>query len=556
MEGRGDGTDPERDLVFGLPTVGNGRGDGCQWLADLRMAGGRVKVSREMAESLFLSFGYVGIQLALAPLRIRLLTEILGKETYGVVSLVLLLVNFGAIFLSLGTFEVLVRRLPGRSAAEQARLYRRLTRVFVPLGIAAGLVCVPVVGALVEHALFGWSSAVAIGVGVALYLWMQFRIYFLLGTGALLRFRLTQLLVMDCWFFVLLVVALFVRSPEAGMVLWVWTGGLAVGAWWTSRWVPRVVDGNVEESRDETGEGKGVVKGDGLGEILWFSVPLLPLLLGESLFRLIDRVVVTGFLGLERMAEYTLTMNISLIVFMVGLNVVSLMLPALNAEMNGLGETERARPWTSGRNRELVTGMLRFTLVLSVFGAAVLMLLGDQVLGVLAAKAYRGLGEILFWCAPASFFFLLFICCSRVLIAMDRTRLVGGLMLAGGALNLVLNLGMVPWFERSGWDGALGAAVATSLSLAVVAGVSAWAIRLWRWIDFPALKLGRLVLAAGLAAVCFGLTARFLGTWPPLVLLGVNGVVSVGLIVVGQLMTAADLPLLFPARASDFSERK
>ncbi|HQK88758.1 MAG TPA: hypothetical protein PLU25_14140, partial [Acidobacteriota bacterium] len=78
----------------------------------------------------FASFGYVAIRMLIAPVRIKLLTSLLTKEDYGLLTLIMLTVSFLTLIFSLGSLEYMLRKLPGRPAADQYRTLRTVMSWF------------------------------------------------------------------------------------------------------------------------------------------------------------------------------------------------------------------------------------------------------------------------------------------------------------------------------------------------------------------------------------------------------------------------------------------
>jgi len=498
-----------------------------------------LRPGAKFLEFFFLSFGYVGLQMLLAPVRLRLFTEFFSEAEYGLINLVVIVVNALVFAVSLGTFEFFVRRMPGRDEAYQQAVFGKVLRVFLPLVLGLAVLGSPLAFFLFGGPQFGVWDAGAAGVALVMYAIMNYRIYFLLGRSELLRFRLCQFLAMDLWFFIVLAALPFLPTGTDGgtavtIVLWIWAGWLAVVVLFTENWasIKRAVP--LGRASPET-----------MPAILAFSVPLLPMILGELLIRITDRLFVTGYAGAAAMGEYTATMGVATIVYGVGAGVLGLIFPELNREMNT--RPAGTDPSTHPPLQRIVSVMLRYALVLSICGGAVLVFLGGHVLNILVGEDFRDAVYILPWAAPISLFFLLHIVFSRVLIAQDRSALVGALTLAAGLLNIVLNAILIPSSEQAG----LGAAIATGISLAALAAASGIAVKAWRWIDQDALRLVRIVLACALSVATFALAARYLPrlvgtpTLNSLLILAVNGVASVAILLGFGLFAPSDMKLLF-----------
>ena len=477
----------------------------------------------------FLSYGYIVFQVLLTPIRIRLLTAIMDRATYGVLNLVIMTVSLLAVFLSFGSFEFLLRRLPGKSIAYQERIIGLLYRVFGSLAVLIAAMGLPLVYFWQDFEGFRLSGVDLLACGLALifYLLLQFRTFYLLGQNDLLRFRISQFLSLDVWFFVLLTASLFIRPLTIGVVIWVWSGWLIFTALITNRWAPFQMAGRPVAIREP------------LGRVLVFSLPLLPMIFGDWLLRSADRYFVIGYAGIEKMADYGLCMNISLMVFFISNNLIGIIIPKFNRVTNDL--STRSGLWTSPELRRLFTIMLRYLLALTLIGGAALNLLSDEILWVLADEKFHHAAYIIRWAAPASLFFSCYLLFSRTLIAMDESGRVGIITAVCALLNLGLNAVFINWLFE---DATIGAAVATCVSLAAMAVWGAATIRIRRWIDWPELKPARLALAVALSSACFVLTKSQFDLHP-LLLVGLNGVLSLGFLLGLGLFPKHEITLLF-----------
>ena len=412
---------------------------------------------------LFASVGYLGLQFILTPIRIRVLTTILTKEQYGTLTLVITTISCLTTIVSLGSFEYLLRKMPGRGQDEQLALLGVTLRFFGGLCLLVAAAGVGVLLVLFRQAGGLTPPAVlACGVGLIVHFYVLMQTYWLLARSSLVPFRVTQFFYSDFWF--VSVVAVGVLIPlTMPTIIWTWALWLLLVVAVTRRWFPA---GAALRSRAEDSV---------LREILAFGVPLLPMIFGEWLFRLGDRYIVLAFLDIRSVANYTLCMNIAMIVYMVGLSLISLVLPEFNMVKNTTESGDPKTGWTSPRMRELFTLMLRYSLVLSLPGGIALFLVGSDILAVLSDPEFHDAAFIFPWAAPVSLFFLLQVVCNRTLMAFDRSRLVGSLTLAAAGINIGLNLWLVPILHER------GAALATVMSLAFLACCSAWCIRAWRW---------------------------------------------------------------------------
>ncbi len=444
----------------------------------------------------------MALRFLLTPIQIRVLTSMLTKEQYGALTLMTITVSFAAIVLSLGHYEYLVRRLPGQSAAFQQGVLRLVWRTFGPL--VAGLAVLMVAGLAIfapAHEEMGWPQWGFCGLALVLIVFILQRIFFLLARAEWLKVRALQLLYSDTWFVAFLAVSLFIPAG-LGMLVGSWALWLFLAAglawWWTSR--------------DPAPPGPAPVS---LGDIFRFGIPLLPLLLGEWLFRLGDRYVLLAAHGMGAVANYSLCLNISIIVYTVGASALDLFIPGFNQIRNSIASADLSELAAHGPLRSRWTTMLRYSLLLAIGGGLFLALCGPQLLGIISSAKYQDAAPILPYLTLVPLFFLVWTVLNKILMALDQTRFVGGVTLAVAVLNLALNALLVPRL------GERGSALALTASLGLMTLITALKARIWLWVVPGQLMPARLLAAGVLGAAGLGAARFWLGAYAiPCVLAG------------------------------------
>lgn len=432
------------------------------------------------------SFGYMGLRFLLNPVRMRLLTEMLPKDLYGSLTLAITTLTFIAILSSLGGSEFLMRRLPGLPAPlQKGWLQVVLVRLALPGWLATGIL-----GALAKVA--GWLPALSVPdlalmwTGLGLTSWLMYRTYFALGCGDLVRVRAIQLFQSDLWFIPLVAAGAW-AAASLNHALWVWTGWLVATAigirFWARLPVPTTKPA------------------ESVGSVLRYGVPLLPMIWGEILFRLADRYVLLGYFDIKTVANYTLSMNIAMMVHFTGVSLLDLASPPLYAERNR--RAAGAEPGPTDEMRRLYGAMLRHAWGVSLPAALAMCIFQKDIFRILSGPAFRDASVLLPSMAFIPVAYLTVTATSRALLAMDRPRLVGGTTLAAAILNLGLDLG-----AASRWGGA-GVALATLCSMAALAGALGWFLGWRSWLRLRHLRLGSiaaatLVSAAGFAVLRWG----------------------------------------------------
>ena len=426
------------------------------------------------------SFGYMGLRFLLNPLRMRLLTEMLPKELYGSLTLAVTTLTFIAILSSLGGFEFLMRRLPGLPRSlQRGWLHLIMSRLALPGWLLAGAA-----GAGAKA--LGWLPALSVSdlallwSALGLTSWLMYRTYYSLGCGDLLRVRVTQLFQSDLWFILFMALGSWAAASLTNS-LWVWTGWLAATAIGVRLWSRLPAEKTRPSERFRT--------------VLHYGVPLLPMIWGEILFRLADRYVLLGFYDLKIVADYTLCINMAMMVYVMGISLLDLASPPLYAECNR--QTSSAGPGPNEAMRRLFSAMMRHMWGIGLPAGFALAVFHRDIFHILSGPAFRDASVLLPWMAFIPFVYLTVTATSRALLAMNRPRLVGGGTLAAAGMNLGLDVLLAPR-----WGG-VGIAVATVFSMAVLACALGWVLGWRSWLLRSELRPGSIVLATAICAAGF-----------------------------------------------------
>ena len=485
--------------------------------------------------ALSVSYGYIALQMLTVLVRTKLLTTFLSKPDFYFLNTAAGTLGLVAVMLSLGSFEYILKTLPGLGDGERLSLTGGLLRGVGGLSVAATALLV-VLGLLFQSFVLppaAWLTAgewVAAGLGSVLWGHLIQRQNLLMAAHQAGRYRLLQFLYAECWFLPVLALAAPAGTARPAL-LWAWTGWMALVAVLTARFVPYAPA--LRAPRDPR---------FALAPLAAFGLPLLPLLAGEQVFRLVDRYFMGGLHGEEAGAEYTLCMNVAMIAYLAGNSILMLIVPRFNQRREALRGAGRAPGPDDPALRTLFCQLLRYGWVFALAAGAVFVGAGESVLRVLADPRYASAAPMLAWAAPVSFWFVTFAVLTRVLIGFDRTRRVGLITLAGAALNLGLNALLTPRLAG------IGAALANVLALAAMCIAAGRAIGFARWVDADVLKPGRLLLFLALALAAAFAAPHLPGG--PLVHLAACGLVLLVLIPALRLITREELVGLFAAPSS------
>ncbi len=429
------------------------------------------------------SFGFVALRFLLVPIRIKLLTSLLDKDAYGTLTLISLSVSCLSVLLGVGSQEFLLSRCPGKSEAYQYGALWSAMRLAVG---AAALIGMPLLLLLIlwqppKVDLQTTDYLLAAALVMPTLIVLQ-RVFFLLGRQRFIAARSSQLLASDAWFLPIiplcLLIPLSVRS-----VLWVWLGWMLVTVVFTHRWAGistlwRITTEHVP-----------------VRTVLAFGLPLLPMTLGFWLFKLLDRYVLVWLQDTVAVANYSLSLNISLIGFMAGVSLVEVFSSEFFRRINAARDHSSMAPADRSEVRDILSLMIRYGLLVTLPAAAALAQCGESVILVLSDAQYLDAVAILSWTAPLAVLFLFLFVLSRMLLALNRNIALGIAILVGALANGVLNALLVPVLAER------GAALATGISLLLLCVALAWIARFPRWISLSSLQPVRLMV---LYAACAG----------------------------------------------------
>lgn len=218
---------------------------------------------------------------------------------------------------------------------------------------------------------------------------------------------------------------------------------------------------------------------------LRFSIPLLPFILGTWALNVSDRIVLDGLVSREALGLYTLGYQ-----FGVLLNLIAM---ALNNAWQPFFYQNAA----DSENDAMIGSFITYQVALMTLLALAVALLAPEVIRIIAAPAYWPAAAIVPWIAAGYVARYLYFFPVNGMLFRKRPGWVAALTIAAGALNISLNLLLVPRF------GIMAAAVNTLVAfvvlfiLAYIIGQRIFPVR-YQW--------GRLLLLFVLALALFALS--------------------------------------------------
>ena len=436
---------------------------------------GTPRFTRVLFNVLFASVGYVAIRFLIAPIRIKLLTSLLSKEDYGLLTLIMLTVSFITLISSLGSLEFMLRKLPGRDAAYQFQTLRTVATYF---GILAGIIGVAGVCVLVawQPETLGLRPSDLIAVALILVFTVHLiqLVFFLMARSQYAQSRLLMLLYADAWFLPILGFMWYIELTVSFM-LWLWVVWLALSIVFSQVYVRTRELLRHAPSRNL------------LRRILTFGVPLLPMIMGEWIFQVQDRYVLLAFTDLEAVANFTLCFNIAWVGVATGTSMLDLLITEFYKARNRVASSDFNTLVTNESLRRSFTMLLRYGLVLSTPIVLALWFAGLPIILLLSDPKFADAAYIMRWVAPLPLLYLMVVVAGRTLMAVDRGGIVGVGTLCAAGLHLVLAIILAPLLAER------GVALAGCLAYGVLAIYLGGRVRLLRWINWKELRPYRLI---------------------------------------------------------------
>lgn len=482
----------------------------------------RHRLRSTLFNVLFASVGYVVLRMVMAPLRIKLLTSLLSKEDYGLLTLLMLTVSFTTLVLSLGSLEFMLRKLPGRHPMVQVRMLRTVSTYFGWLTAAVGFVAVLLL-ILWQPGKLGLGPMDVIAGGIILVVFMHLTqlVYFLIGRSQYAQSRALMLFYADAWFLPVLGFMWFVNISVSFM-LWLWVAWLFLSLLLSQLFVKSRLILKVPASRKR------------LRDILCFGIPLMPMIMGEWIFQIQDRYVLLAYTDLEAVANYTLCFNLAWVGVVTGASMLDVLVTEFYKARNQIHSTDMNVLLNNVPLRRSFTLLMRYALILSVPVSMALWIAREPLILLLSDAKFADTIDLMRWVSPLPSFFLLSAIMGRALMAIDRGGVVGLGTLGAAVMHLTLNLILTPFLAER------GAALAGSIAYAMLALYLGYQVRFFRWIDWPGLRPFRFLVFVSITGVGLRMSVQWLQSSHFLALL-TAGLVSLSALIVLGLVRKGDL---------------
>ena len=205
---------------------------------------------------------------------------------------------------------------------------------------------------------------------------------------------------------------------------------------------------------------------DDIKYALAFGVPTTIYLLANTIHKMFDRLILSGFVGAESLGHYTLG-------YMIGMGVM-VFTQSFNQAM-----TPHYFELARDDRRKQLERLIEYWLFGSAFLFLASFLLVYPLFPLLAPESYQPALSIVPWVFLGYFFNNLYFVFSKGIFYYKRTKVLPLVTLGSALVNIGLNYLLIPT------HGIIGAAIATTVSFAVMAGIGYWFGRATVQVRYP-----------------------------------------------------------------------
>ena len=448
---------------------------------------------------------HAGVLLAVQMVARLLLAVALGKglspTDFGTYSIIAATLGFAGYFVQLGAHHYYLRQVPGKYSLQGASIFKSvfLVQATIILALAALVLAVPGFASATSSfltleghrgALFILVALVVTDVAAADF------IRYLAAKTQIEQSNVVSFFRLSSWALVVFVLfTTFPRAVDLSLVITIWLGSLVLGTlygFWRAR--PR------ELVRSPFHPSLYV-------QAVKFGFPLMFTSLSALFIELSDRFFILKYYTGETLGIYSFHYNIIAMVVAVSGPVIGNVLAPYAVEAYNRGQMERTG--------SLLSGILKYRLILVAPVLVAVALWGPEIVTLLARPSYARAGQLTAFLVPVPVLMILNGTFTRVLFLQNRTVVIARSYILAAILNLGLNFGLIPLHP---YYGAAGAKVAGLLTLLVL---------LWyhgRSSDVRVnLRLQRLAIATGPAVLGGWFATRLLPTGGPLALVLLGG---------------------------------
>jgi O-antigen/teichoic acid export membrane protein len=217
----------------------------------------------------------------------------------------------------------------------------------------------------------------------------------------------------------------------------------------------------------------------GLKAMLWFAVPLLPVLVGEFVTNYIDRMSIRTLLSLEDLGRYGIGFRLASLVGLIMIGFSSSLTPLVYAN------------YQKHETRAEIARIFRFFLLIALPAVLFLALFSKEMLWVFTGPAYYSAWIVIPILAPGLLLISMFNFAPGIDIA-KKTKVSAMIQVATALVSVASNFLLIPLF------GIAGSALATLLS--GIFSFGAYMVYSQRYYAVPH-QWGRLAAAVGMVAL-------------------------------------------------------
>ncbi len=414
---------------------------------------------RAMTTQAWVSLLFTLLVIAMAPVRIRILTRALSKSEYAILSLLTMTAAAIGFIALLGQRQFLIYSLPGKDNRDRAK-YFNSTLVTTAIGGAIGAVVFLVLGLTIPSMarVFSTRLLLAGSCYIALYALVNLGMGYLLAIGKVIHYRALTFIVSSLWVLAAIALLSWIKL-NVGQLAALWLAGLAASSLLCAYWVrPRS-----NRARFEPPDWSTMKNG------IRYGVPIIPRNFANFLMTLADRYVILFLLGTGHVAVYTVPATLVIFATQVQ-NFLEFLFPHLSETWKD--NLKSGRAGCSGQASVLYHTMLRLSVLTALPLAAGICLWGPSLVRILAGAGYTEGTVVFSYLVPLVIIIPLTSFVHFALMLDGRTKTIGFSILAAAALNVLLNIVLVTGSGPIPALGIRGAALATTLSYTLLFVIS------------------------------------------------------------------------------------
>jgi O-antigen/teichoic acid export membrane protein len=433
------------------------------------------KISRQIG------FSYLStiILFLVSPLLMVILTRNLSVAQYGIYAILAVTVNVAGVLLDLGLSQYIISRLAGVTPRQRTRTFLTLSTFLMIFLIVvfAVILLTPL-----QDTLLSWlrltdyvpEFRIALGIIICITIVRLFTAY-LTAKKHLVRVNLIFLMSQALWVLLLVGAFAITRAISLLSVMMWWFVGVLITLLFCGIFIRR----EFAHLRE-----KGTWQPRVVIESLLFSLPLLIFITGSWAIEIGNRYLLNGILGSEAVGLFTLIYSLLGVIASFGTVVSQTFFPYI------------AAAWNQKKDyKTYFNAAVKYSLIIIIPAMIGFLAMGKGIITLVSGEKYLEATKMIPWLLIYPLLTSLTYILYQIVLMRRRTLLLGMTYAIGAAINIGLNLFLIPRFHMT------GAAIATVISYAFVFAVLALDARKSLRINNSFIKIGRTIIAAAVMGI-------------------------------------------------------